>query len=237
MAKIDQTQDDLQNELTTQLGFMMKSCHAFDSGEIMEAKRISGSLRILLKDGRNNKFLIGMTHVSAQLISYAETIKPVESGVWVQNNFIVSTLMNPIHQYFPNFLSQMHTQNKLEISNWLDEVIITDTKGMQFSRKRVLLTMAEQDGGAHVDPGIEADYHALVKMNSQQCFFISDIDFDPEMGMPKLLPIDKLKPALPPVWHSIRQMAHEVFESLGVTYPYDPSQFYKGAAFSGIGLM
>jgi len=236
MPKIERSQADLQHELQIQLNFMMKSCYAFDSGDISEAKRLSGSLRILLKDGNNSKSLIGMLYPNQQLVSYATDSNLKEGKLWIQHNFIVSTLMNPVHSYLPLFLAQKSCKRNLKKSEWLDEIIITDTDGRRFSRNRILLTMAEQDGGAHIDPKIEADYYALVKMNSQKSFFIQNIAIDPQKGLPSSLPLDKMKAALPPVWHSIRQMAHEVFESLSVKYAYDPHPFYRGLAISGIGL-
>jgi len=231
MPKIAQTQDDLNSELKSQLHFLMKSCLDFDNGDLMEAKRMSVALRTLIKETKNCHSLIGMTIPDLKLVSYVCDYKPDESKIWVQRNLLVSTLVNPVHQYLPNYIPAESFKRALTISEWCQEIVITDSAGREFSRNTIFLSVAEQDGGAHVDPKLDSDYHALMKQNSQGSFIITGIS-----ELPEKIPLDAMKSAMPPVWHTIRQMAHEVFESLGIDYQYDPRQYYAGLAFSGMGL-
>ncbi len=46
-------------------------------------------------------------------------------------------------------------------NEWWKETILDDRRGIEFTRERLIRVMANQDGGAHVDPGIDADYIAL----------------------------------------------------------------------------
>lgn len=39
-------------------------------------------------------------------------------------------------------------------------------RGVWFTRKDIVLNVCNTDGGAHVDPGLAADYHALSRENS-----------------------------------------------------------------------
>lgn len=236
MSKESQTAAELKQAQNEQVRFLLKSCLAFDQGDFSEAKRLSVALRILLKESRTCHSLLHMVDPSAKLVSYKENHDPHDGCIWVQRNFVVCTLMNPMHSYLPFFLSQYSNKRLLNIQDWLDEIIIEDAEGRSFSRSKIIFTMADQDGGAHVDPGINSDYHALTRMNSQQSFIATGMDFNPAMGMPQQLPIELLKTPQPPVWHSIRHMAHETLESLEISYEYDPHTFYGGFAFSGFGL-
>jgi hypothetical protein len=44
--------------------------------------------------------------------------------------------------------------------------IITDSAGADFTRKDLVLALANQDGGAHVDPALNEAYEALSQSNS-----------------------------------------------------------------------
>jgi len=234
MSKIQKTEEELRDELSDQVRFLVKSCFDFDHGELTEAKRMSVTLRNLLKETKHCKSLLGLTEPSIQLVSYVENHDPGDGTIWIQRNFVTGMLMgNPFHFYSPAFASPIAKKYQLPVSNWLDEVIITDMAGNQFSRQRIILTLAEQDGGAHVDPSVEADYHALTRSNSQQNFMMIG-NF--EDGLPAQLPPEALKPAPTPVWHAIRHISHEVLESLGVKYHYDPFICYQGLSLGGFGL-
>lgn len=44
---------------------------------------------------------------------------------------------------------------------WWETPLVEGSNRKQFSRKNLVLIMANQDGGAHVDPGLDVDYAAL----------------------------------------------------------------------------
>ncbi len=51
-------------------------------------------------------------------------------------------------------------------ADYWEEPIIEDSKGNTFNREWLIRRVANQDGGAHVDPGLSADYMDLTKRNS-----------------------------------------------------------------------
>jgi hypothetical protein len=69
-----------------------------------------------------------------------------------------------------------------------------------FTRKDLVLSIANQDGGAHVDPQLDEDYAGLTRKNS--IGWVAEIDG-------KIIP-NESNPALA----SIRQIAYKVLESL-----------------------
>lgn len=75
-----------------------------------------------------------------------------------------------------------------------------DKAGNTFSRRDIVLAVANQDGGAHVDPELDEDYAALSKDNTLGWHF--------SVGGTETEFPDNPVPA------SIRQIAHEVLVTL-----------------------
>lgn len=93
---------------------------------------------------------------------------------------------------------------------WWKAVVFKDQRGNRFSRKDIVLTVANQDGGAHVDPELDEDYDALSKKNTLGWTFKSG---DAEIPWPSN-----------PVPASIRQIAHEVLVTLEAAELVAPMQ-------------
>jgi hypothetical protein len=51
-------------------------------------------------------------------------------------------------------------------NDYWNKTILRDTQGNDFSRKDIVLYVTNQDGGAHVDPKIDALYRELTRNNS-----------------------------------------------------------------------
>ena len=54
------------------------------------------------------------------------------------------------------------------VREWWTNPVMRDFEGRFFSRADLVLSVANQDGGAHVDPILDPPYHALVAENSIQ---------------------------------------------------------------------
>ena len=53
-----------------------------------------------------------------------------------------------------------------EFKDWWESPVFIDNQKRTLSRRALVLTAANQDGGAHVEPGLDEVYAALSKMNS-----------------------------------------------------------------------
>lgn len=228
MGRIARTIDDLNNELVTQLDFLLKSCYAFDEGDYIEAKRISSILRILLKDKGSSISLLGQLNRKVEFYSYAYK---VDGDISLQQNYLVCILGNAVHEYLPNFISEGIKKELLPFNDWWTQIVISDEINNEFTRENIILSMAEQDGGSHVDPSINDDYFKLTRENSQMAFYAIG-DFS--QGFPDVFPKEALKSRIPPVWHTIRQIAHEVLITMGKEYFYDPRPYYEGMSIAGV---
>ena len=64
------------------------------------------------------------------------------------------------HKYFPP-LGDARVQSMVPVTKWWDQVVFVDG-ATRLTRKKIVLSAANQDGGAHVDESLNADYQALV---------------------------------------------------------------------------
>lgn len=77
--------------------------------------------------------------------------------------------------------------------------MIRDSEGTLFSRKDLALALANQEGGAHVDPEIKPAYNKIANSNSMGWTY--------QEG-------DSEIPLTSPVPFALRQISYEVVESL-----------------------
>jgi len=109
----------------------------------------------------------------------------------------------------------------LPFDRWWRQTVINGPKGQKFSRKTLVLAVANQDGGAHVDPILNADYYELTRLNSLEVYaggnkeqmYLSWGSADPQA------PDAELTSAGSPVPASLRQIAWELISSLEGRYP------------------
>jgi hypothetical protein len=94
----------------------------------------------------------------------------------------------------------------VEFGQWWEPVIMTDEEGNDFSRKTLVLALANQDGGAHVAAKLRAGYAALMKANSL------GFSGGPIGG--------ELKPLLNWAYASVRQISHELQRTIEREIPH-----------------
>ncbi len=88
---------------------------------------------------------------------------------------------------------------------WEQEIIIRDKQGQTFSRRDLVLAMANKEGGAHVDPELDTQYAKLTRFNSQG-WQVRTWEFRPP-------PDNSLVAA------NVRQIAHELLVSVEESFP------------------
>lgn len=86
----------------------------------------------------------------------------------------------------------------MNFDDWWNEIIFDDREN-KFTRKDIVTFVANQDGGAHVDPELNESYAKLTKMNS--------LGWTDRNGNP---------PTNNPAYQSIRVIANEVLISLNL---------------------
>lgn len=215
MARAKQTPDEIDQHVSEQLGFLVDACVRYDAAEHVYAKHIAAILRLLLHDTPSSHALLQQAGrlQSTRWLDTAGTI----SDLNLLPEFNLVGLRMPPPEYFPildtfraGVVEVRQTAfgravsraigSLLPFDEWWNRDVIKDRLKQRFSRRDLVLAVANQDGGSHVDPGVDERYYALSRSNSLGWLVVNEDETTSPMGSP--------------VPSSLRQIAHEVLRSL-----------------------
>lgn len=199
MKKIKQTKEQLLLSLKEHLKFLINSSKSYDNGFESEAKRMSVSLRILLHDTMKSKSILSQLGLKNKILFF-DTSHPYDPSNLVSHSGLAAMRFQDFNaKYIPKFHSE-YTITKKEFNKWWQSIIIVDQNKNIFNRQKLILSLSNKDGGAHVDPELDEDYNDLVYKNS--------------MGW-KAVYSDGREEDLKSIhFASIRQITYEVIDSL-----------------------
>jgi hypothetical protein len=141
------------------LNFLHRSCDAFDSGYTDEGIRIAVSLRVLFHDTSKSTSLI--THLGAHPLKLLSTVRrqSLDPGVVVYDGLTRLTAAGPIAKLGIGVQTE-----ELPFDEWWKQVVYVAGEGGIITRRSLVLTAANKDGGAHVDASLTPEYEAVMKM-------------------------------------------------------------------------
>ncbi len=210
-------QSEIIENFREQYNFLKKSCIEYDKGDITEIKRISVSLRNLLKDKNRD---ISALKLLDKKDSFSYWDSSTKSGG--MSNFIINGMRNctvinmPIYMglvikeinginginkysFKPLFYKNEWQRNdKLDFENWYNQVIYDDPSGSILTREKLILSIAEQDGGNHFDIKINNQYYQFKQNDSLKLIVNGQVVIFENN----------------PAFTSLRQIAHELTESI-----------------------
>ena len=176
--KVPRTKKELLSEIQTQIKFLANECRQYDSGDLDYHKKIAVTLRILLHETKYSKSLLQQIETLFVYnrpdfidISTTHGDLPGEGNT----NFARSSLCQyDLNHYVesPEILTPkpiliLHGQRYpvRSFKTWWDglHVVLIDKENF-LTRKKIVSTFADTDGGAHVDPELNEDF-ALMKRN------------------------------------------------------------------------
>jgi hypothetical protein len=167
--KILQTQEDLKNLLKEQIDFLKASSDAYDKGFKGEAKRMATTIRVLLHDTSSSHSLLGQLNLKSGKF-YSTTTKIIVGRDQLQVGSYAGLIGvfcgTGENGYIPNLDSMPHITGDLEFDDYWNEIIFKDNEGNEYSRKYIVLSVANQDGGSHIDPELDEKYAKLSRKNS-----------------------------------------------------------------------
>ncbi|MQA00689.1 MAG: hypothetical protein GEU80_15415 [Dehalococcoidia bacterium] len=116
-------------------------------------------------------------------------------------------------RYTPKLNSSHQPARALPYDEWMNEPVIRTAHGSVLGRERLIRIVANQEGGAHFDSRLDAEYQRVAQGGAMGWRKTSDglvatIDLDEGRGS------EDSDRDLNPVPATIRQIAHEVLESL-----------------------
>ncbi len=216
--KREQSREELEEHLREQLGFLKSSCEAFDQGNEAEAKRLATTLRLLLHETVRSRSLLGQ--LGKLDGKFFDTAHPLNMKSLTSHCGLVAISYSPGGGRYVAGLDGVGQQRLVSFKTWWNAVVFLDQQRRAISRKDLVLSVADTDGGAHVDPALDAKYHALSRGNSMG-WIIRDHAGERAMAGPERA--------------SIRQIAHELLKS--IIPDYERNQIHnESISISGISV-
>ena len=161
--------EELEEYWNDQLDHLKRSIDYFDQGHETEARRIANSLRIILHDTKMSRSLVKQLHRNIVYLSSSYLYTPsnlLPSWTLLQVQSIIKN-GNLVLKYLPNLDFPIGNQRLffMTFEDWWNEIIFDDKQNV-FTRKDIVLFVANNDGGAHVDPELKESFALLTKYNS-----------------------------------------------------------------------
>jgi hypothetical protein len=158
--------NEFKEQLKRQVKFLKNSCQAFDQGEWEEAIRIATSIRVLLHDSTRSTSIL--KHLNAKNINLFSTcVNPVEnnntSNMQCFCGFAMGIIiLGPQPSYGPD-LSDFSPNSSvlLPFDKWWEQIVWPLSPEYQLTRRFLILTAANKNGGAHVDEQLPEEYKKL----------------------------------------------------------------------------
>jgi hypothetical protein len=173
---------DFRAHLFRQLGFMWRSCQAYDEGHIDEAVRIATVIRTLVHDTQSSTSLL--KHLGAQNILLSSTVVTHTDIQPVFMSAMGRTRMTSTDTTRKANTDPSALQVQLTVPQWWSQVVYIYGQ-VQVTRRSLILGAANKDGGSHVDKKLTKEYEALMLGGIRGWFHYSptsDHRFQPVMN-------------------------------------------------------
>ena len=149
-----------------QIQFLRVSAESYDSGNESEARRLSAALRILFIKSKSSRGLLEQLELGKYLkmLNTSTTIDsrnaaPTLGLVAIEVQELRFRYIAPLDNYAPK-----DGPSLLRLQKWLSQPV-GKKESRKWSRQDLISWVANQDGGAHVDPSLDALYSELSREN------------------------------------------------------------------------
>ena len=210
--RLGRTMPDVARHLANQVAFLRASATSYDSGFEAEAQRLAIVLRVLLYDTSRQVSLLSHLGLKDRL-GFENTADPIVPGNLLPTLGLVLMRITVVpksgHGRYVAPLADVPPQRKgrrLPFSVWWTRAVTRLVDGRTLTREDYVCTVANTEGGAHVDPALDPMYSALAHENAFGFVYQDDSgEAKPFEGDAALA--------------SVRQIAHEVDVTLSREVP------------------
>ena len=151
---------DFKAHLRKQLGFLERSCVSYDAGATDEAIRIGTVIRVLIhQTGKSTSLLKHLNATTINLLS--TTLEPSPQTISFAGMGMM-TIGGDRKAYYPQ-LGNGPFNIQVPVIKWWNQVVMVLDAKHRMTRKMIVLSAANKDGGAHVDEKLTPEYEALAK--------------------------------------------------------------------------
>lgn len=205
--KIPQTKEELLVHLENQINFLSASSKAYDKGFEAEAIRLAVAIRILVHETSESKSLL--TQLDKKNILFYDTASDFNPKNIMTHIGLAAIMLGGTGgaEYSARLddIPPHRLNKKVPFSDWWNKIVIVDKERNQFTRKSLVLNVANKDGGAHIDPSIDKEYALLSRFNSMDWKVVVGGVESPFKNRPELA--------------CIRQISHEILKTLKDEFP------------------
>jgi hypothetical protein len=219
LPEVTLTAEELKEKLCNKIAQLLRAAEAFDDGYEVEAETLAVHLRVLLHDTTKSTSLLKAIFVATRNLAYDkwkmqfhDTAGDQVPGNLVPHNFFLMMGMDKGSGGYIAPLDDTPFGGKtLPFATWWDRVVFIDgVYKHQFSRSKLVRSVANQDGGAHVGETMDEAYYKFTRENTMQHLFGID-----RSGITIAMSAPQNQPAYP----AIRQIAHETLKTLHDVFP------------------
>jgi hypothetical protein len=178
MAKRKLMRDELVSHLRDQLDFMQRSAEAYDDGAEGEAKRLATVIRVLVHDTDKSHSLLSLLQLKNSL-RYRDSSEPINPGNLLPTPGLVImevTAGGPSgggrYVHASKIGLAPFRENHKHFKDWWSDPV-THLQGATYSRRNYVLTTANKEGGAHVDPRLDESWGDLTHNNALGWMYFS----------------------------------------------------------------
>ena len=151
------------DHLKKQLGFIERSCRAYDIGHTDEAIRIATAIRVLIHNTKTSTSLL--KHLGATTIRLLSTTRAASPTSFFYMGLGVMSAKSTGESITAKFAPLLDgpIQDLIPVSQWWSQIVFVLNPRTRLSRRDIVLAAANKDGGAHVDSNLTPEYEALAR--------------------------------------------------------------------------
>lgn len=164
--KITRTKAELIESFKNQLHSLADLSELFDSGKEHIFQDIATKIRVIFHNSNSSKSLVKqlkLEHIpmNCSALKYSQSNMVSHLGLV---GFAIGTSTAKYRAPLDDIpvLKKHVTQENW----WNSNKVIVDSRKIAFTRRQLVLEVANTDGGAHVDDSIKEDYYNLSRLNS-----------------------------------------------------------------------
>ncbi|MFD1036523.1 hypothetical protein ACFQ15_17975 [Sphingomonas hankookensis] len=196
---IPRTASEIGNFLNDTLDSLVAACDRFDNKDTREYRHIAVLIRSLCRDTRTSHSLLSQANMKDR--NFLSSNLVIYPGNMFSTCNLVELVLQPKVPEKPATWRAVLDAGAMvfePFEDWWRSSIIVRSNGEKFSRSDIVGYVADQDGGAHVDPEIDAAFESMRRdaFNFTSAKSITDN-------------IDR---------YVIRQIAHEMLKSMRPSY-------------------
>jgi hypothetical protein len=175
-----QSEQEIEEQLRTQIRFLRRSAQVFDEGDEAEAARLATTIRVLVWDKGQNVSVLTQLGLKGHLwfLDTSRREEPPPGPGFVLHTWDAGLAAVRFGGEEAEFIAPLgdnpppaRAGRSESFRHWWTHSVLTDHEGNEFTREDLVLAMTHKEGGAHVDPKIGAAYAALSRSNSLGWFW------------------------------------------------------------------